>query len=168
MPKTLDTTLHKARLCYENGQIRQDNMNINRDKSKKFFDKHKLGFNPPPYRKQNNIFRANKNFNKSGTKPYVPAPNDNNPIAARGANATLIQIKWWKCNGPHYARDCKNKTNGVLHKLQEEPTIEDITGTLWIYVALDDRQVDHQATMVEIEGKILNTSISILIDLGAF
>ena len=33
--------------------------------------------------------------------------------------------------------------------------------------ALEDRQVDHQATMVEIEGKILNTYISILIDPGA-
>ena len=27
MPKTQDTTLHKAKLCYEHGQLRQDNMN---------------------------------------------------------------------------------------------------------------------------------------------
>ena len=54
-----------------------------------------------------------------------------------------------------------------MHNLQEEPTIEDIAGTLWIYAALDDQHADHQATMVEIEGKLLNTSISILIDLGA-
>ena len=37
-----------------------------------------------------------------------------------------------------------------------------------IYVALDGRQEDHQATMVEIEGKVSNTSFSILIDPGAF
>ena len=55
-----------------------------------------------------------------------------------------------------------------MHNLQEEPTIEDIAGTPRIYAVLDGRQADHQATMVEIEGKILNTSISILIDLGAF
>ena len=54
-----------------------------------------------------------------------------------------------------------------MHNLQKEPNIEDIAGTPWIYAALDGRQEDHQATMVEIEGKILNTSISILIDLGA-
>ena len=42
--------------------------------------------------------------------------------------------------------------------------IEDIVGTPRIYATLDGQQVDHQATMVEIEGKILNTSISILID----
>ena len=45
--------------------------------------------------------------------------------------------------------------------------IEDIVGTPRIYATLDGRQEDHQATMVEIKGKILNTSISILIDLDA-
>ena len=108
----------------------------------------------------------NKNFNKYGTKPYVPASNVNKPVAC-GANATLLKIKCWKCYRPHYARDCKNKTSGVLHKLQEEPTLEDITGTPWIYAALDGRHEYHKATMLEIDGKILNTFVSILIDLGA-
>ena len=99
-------------------------------------------------------------------KPYVPPDNVNKPISS-GAKDILLQIKYRKCSGPHYARDCKNKTNGVLHNLQEEPSVEDITRTPRIYAALDGRQEDHQATMVEIEGKILNTSISILIDPGA-
>ena len=55
-----------------------------------------------------------------------------------------------------------------MHNLQEEPTIEDIAGTPRIYAALDCRQEDHQAIMVEIEGKILNTSVSIRIDPGAY
>ena len=46
--------------------------------------------------------------------------------------------------------------------------VEDIVGTTRIYAALDGRQEDHHDTMVEIEGNILNASISILIDLGAF
>ena len=58
-------------------------------------------------------------------------------------------------------------TNGVLHNLQGKETIEDIAGTPWIQEALDGFQEDHQATMVEIEGMILNTSISILIDPSA-
>ena len=40
-------------------------------------------------------------------------------------------------------------------------------GTPRIYAALDGRQVNHQAMMVEIGGKILNTFVSILIDPGA-
>ena len=54
-----------------------------------------------------------------------------------------------------------------MHNLQEEPIVEDIAGTPWIYAALDGRQENHQAIMVEIEGKILNVSISILIDPNA-
>jgi len=36
-----------------------------------------------------------------------------------------------------------------------------------INVAIDGRQADHQSSLVEIEGKINNTRISILIDPGA-
>ena len=35
-----------------------------------------------------------------------------------------------------------------------------------IYAALEDRQADHQSTVVEVESKIVEQSISILIDLG--
>ena len=102
MPKTLDTTLHKARLCYDHGKLRQENMSRNRDKSKNFFDNCKTGSNQHPYKKKNNIFQLKKNFNKSGMKPYVTAYNVNKLVAS-GANATLLQVKCWKCSGPHYA-----------------------------------------------------------------
>ena len=46
--------------------------------------------------------------------------------------------------------------------------VEDIYETSWIYASLDGQQADHQATIVEIEGKILNTSISILNDPSAY
>ena len=77
MPKTLDTTLQKARLYYEHGKLQQENMNWNQDKYKKFFDNCKPRYNPQPYIKKNNRFPANTNFNKYGTKPYVPTPNGN-------------------------------------------------------------------------------------------
>ena len=47
-------------------------------------------------------------------------------------------------------------------------TINDITKNLPIINAtLEDRESGHQFTMLEVEGKISNTFISILIDLGA-
>ena len=89
MPKTLDTTLRKTILCYDHGQLRQENMNKNQDNSKNFSDNRKPRSNPQPYRKKNKNFQANKNFNKYGTKPYVPTSNLNKPIAS-GANSNLL------------------------------------------------------------------------------
>ena len=91
----------------------------------------------------------------------------NRPTANGGANVSLLQIKCWKFQGPHYSIDCTNKTNGVLHNLQEYPTVEDMASMPRIYAALDGRKADHQATMVEIKSKVSNTSISILIDPNA-
>ena len=45
--------------------------------------------------------------------------------------------------------------------------VQEKSSTPRIYGALDGQQEDHHATMVEIEGKVSNTSISILIDYGA-
>ena len=136
MRKTLDTTLHKASLYYQHGQLRQENLNQNWYKYKNFSDNCKPRCNPQPYRKKNNNFQVNKNFNKPGTKNYVLAANVNRPIAS-GANDTPLQIKCQKCGGPHYAKDFKNKKDGVLHNLKEEPNVEDIAGTPQIYAALD-------------------------------
>ena len=36
-----------------------------------------------------------------------------------------------------------------------------------IYAALEDRQADHQSTVVEVAGKIVEKSVSILIDPGS-
>ena len=36
-----------------------------------------------------------------------------------------------------------------------------------IYVALEDHQADHQSTMVEVAGKIVEQTVSILIDPGS-
>ena len=36
-----------------------------------------------------------------------------------------------------------------------------------VNVSLEYRQVDHQSTMLEVEGKVLNIHVSILIDSGS-
>ena len=52
--------------------------------------------------------------------------------------------------------------------LQEAYIVNDISKNLSrINVALEDRQEDHQFTMLEVEGKILNIHVSILIDSGS-
>ena len=49
--------------------------------------------------------------------------------------------------------------------MQEDSTVNDIAmNILRINVSLEDRQGDHQSTMLEVEGKILNIHASILIN----
>ena len=52
-----------------------------------------------------------------------------------------------------------------INMLQEASTVNDIAKNIpRINVALENRQTDHQSTMLEVEGKISNTYVSILID----
>jgi hypothetical protein len=80
-------------------------------------------------------------------------------------------LKCWECGEPHLRRIClglntKNRT--IVHNLQEASTVGDVGRSLHrINASIDNRQADHQSSVVEIEGKINNTQFSILIDLGA-
>ena len=52
--------------------------------------------------------------------------------------------------------------------LQEASTVNDIAKNIPIVnVSLEYRQADQQSTMLEVEGKILNIHVSILIDSGS-
>jgi hypothetical protein len=51
----------------------------------------------------------------------------------------------------------------IVHNIQEATTVEDMER---IYAALNDRQVEYQSNMIEVEGKIINQPIAILIDSG--
>ena len=74
-------------------------------------------------------------------------------------------------NGPHLYRNLPHNPNRKIttwNVLQEDSTINDVARNVpRIKVSLEDQQADHQSTMLEVEGKILNTIVSILIDSGA-
>jgi len=79
-------------------------------------------------------------------------------------------IQCWGCGGSHMRRDCPHQKDNSkrLNNIGESITVEDMAReTPRIYSALDDHQADHQATVVEIGGKIAMQSISILIDPGS-
>ena len=55
-----------------------------------------------------------------------------------------------------------------MHIIQEEETVGDVANEMpKINATLENRQEDHQTSMVEVQGMIQNQSISILIDPGA-
>jgi hypothetical protein len=50
-----------------------------------------------------------------------------------------------------------------MHNNQEATTVEDMGR---IYASLNDRQAEYRSNMIEVEGKIINHLVSILIDSG--
>jgi hypothetical protein len=52
----------------------------------------------------------------------------------------------------------------TMQNVQDSTTIEDMGR---IYASLDDQQEEYQSNMIEVEGKIINHPVAILIDSGA-
>ena len=66
-------------------------------------------------------------------------------------------------NCPHW-----NVNVSQLHNIQGAETVGQVARTIpRIYVALEDRKEDHQSIVVEVEGNIVEQSISVLIDPGS-
>ena len=77
-------------------------------------------------------------------------------------------LKFWGCGEPHLLRDCPHQNIQMIVRDREATTINDITRNIpTISVALENLQAEHQATMVEMEGKISDQSVTVLIDSGA-
>jgi hypothetical protein len=74
----------------------------------------------------------------------------------------------WRTTFAKKLSTCLNPTSRTtIHNLQEATTVGDMGKYIHkINVSLEGRQVDHQSTVVEIEGKIQNKQVSILIDPG--
>ena len=63
----------------------------------------------------------------------------------------------------HIVRDCPHRQRVATSKL----IVGDMGHSHRVFAAVDDRQVEHQATVIEATGIIGGSSISILFDLGA-
>ena len=67
-------------------------------------------------------------------------------------------------------RNCplENESARPTYNIQEEEIVGQVARAIpRIYAALEDRQADHQSTVVEVASKIVEQSVSILIDPGS-
>ena len=76
-------------------------------------------------------------------------------------------LEMWRT--PHAQKlSIENESARPTYNIQEAETVDQVARVVpRIYVALEDRQVDHQSTMVEVVDNIDEQSISILIDPGS-
>jgi predicted aspartyl protease len=76
-------------------------------------------------------------------------------------NYVMIKVKTQDC--PHRSEKVR-----TVHNVQQAKTVEDMGRSVpKIYAALNYKQAEFQSHMIEVEGKINNQPIGILIDSGA-
>ena len=107
------------------------------------------------------IIKNYKQQNPTATKERETPTAFNKNIAPREP------LKCWECGEPHYSKDCpiRKKNCNHVHSIQKVVTVGDMVRSMpRINLALENRQENHQTSMVEIEGMIKSHPISILID----
>jgi hypothetical protein len=153
-PRTLTETIRKAKYLYEKGKGRESLQKYWKDKKKEKSDQRRKGFKPPFNR---NI--PNKNQQDQSAKDESKREES---LGKRGRPP----IQCWGCKEDHMYKDFPHRKDKVktMHNIQEATTVEDMGR---IYASLEDRQAEYQSNMIEVEGKIINHHVSILIDSGA-
>jgi hypothetical protein len=79
-------------------------------------------------------------------------------------------LKCWGCGEAHMLREFPHRKNDTkrIYIFQEAIIVDDVAKSVpQIYVVVKNRQVDHQASIVELEGIITKQPISIMIDPGS-
>jgi hypothetical protein len=105
----------------------------------------------------------NKISPQSGNKPFGTTPGKND-------NPKKEPLKCCLCGEEHLLRDCPHRQHNSrrFYNIQEATTVNDVARSMpQIYETLDNKQADHQASVVDMEGMIVNHIVSILIDLGS-
>jgi hypothetical protein len=78
-------------------------------------------------------------------------------------------INCWGCEGDQIYKYCPHRGDKmrIVHRINQEEAIEDMGRSMpTIYATLDNIQADYQSHMIDVDGKIDNQPIAILIDYG--
>jgi hypothetical protein len=110
---------------------------------------------------------------KSVYQQNFPSHSGNKPLGStpeKTDNTKKGPLKSWGCEEEYFLRDCphRQQDNRSIYNIHKATTANDVARSMpRIYVPLDNKQDDHQASMVEMEGMIFNHHVSILIDPGS-
>eukprot|EP00253_Pinus_taeda_P020294 PITA_20294 len=170
-PRTMDEAIRKARICYQQSKQKGDSSNRkwNEKKNNKAVGNNKgsrSGGIKGSSKGQNSRAAPRSAFR---SKSIGETRMSEQPAKMDTEGITRPPVQCWGCGGPHYVKNCsQRKGTDQISQIHEASTVGDVGRSMpRINAALDDRQAEYQPTMVEFEGKILNLSISVLIDPGA-
>jgi hypothetical protein len=164
----LSEVLRKARMCYDQDKKRVEFPKTWKDKKQDRMNQRKKGYQPTPYQDATKSF-PRKDFHSNHPNTQGSGKLVNLGTKKFGDNSHK-ELKCWECGEPHLRRNCPRLIAAniiFVHNLQEASTVGDVGRSMhWINAAIDGRQADHQSSVVEIEGKINDTRISVLVDPG--
>jgi hypothetical protein len=91
-----------------------------------------------------------------------------NSFRNQSHNSAPVQsrIACWRCEGPHYERDCLELQSGFVHREGKAP-MGRASSSHHIHAAVNNRQAEHQSTVVESSGTLNHINVKILFDSGA-
>jgi hypothetical protein len=75
-------------------------------------------------------------------------------------------VTCWGCGGPHYQHDCPELQSGFVHREGKSP-MGRASSSHHIYTTVNNRQAEHQSTVVESSGTLNHINVKILFDSGA-
>jgi hypothetical protein len=150
-PKTLEEEIRRDKFIYDRHRGRTTFQKAWEDKKKGNMEQRKKGHKPP-------IFK-----NTSQGNPTQHAPKMTETLGKRPRRQP---IKCWDCEGDHMYKYFPHRGErvNIVHNVQHDDTIEDMGRSMTrIYATLEKKKVEFHSDMIEVEGKINDQPISILI-----
>jgi hypothetical protein len=151
-PKTLEETIRREKCLYDQQKGKPTFQKSWEDK-RKFKREQRQKGNKPPFLR--NIPQGQPVLRESGMAE----------IGGQMPRQTSMQC--WGCKEDHKYRYFPHKKDKlkVVHNVQQAEIVEDMgRGVPRIYASLDNKQVEFQSHMIEVEGMINNHAFTILID----
>ena len=166
----MDEVVRKERLCYEKFKGKNEQAkNLQKEEKGDSSGKRKK----PKYLKKFGRNHQRNKFNKTGENQTAQSQTRSKQMNGNNKRDGTVKmrehLKCWGCGEPHLLRDFPHRNIQATQVLREATTVNGVARNIpKISTALEDRQEEHQSTMVEVEGMIADQSISVLIDPGEY
>ena len=170
-PKTLYEAMRKAKLTYDQSKSKSEYpFNFKRKDGNGFKKREFKPFNNKHKSFQKNAFKDKQPTLRTEYKqPMRTTEYKDTTFNKKNEEIKREPLQCWGCGGSHFYRDCPHKKdNRNIHTVREAATVGEVARNIpQISAALDNHQADFQPSMIEVEGKILEKPVSILIDSGS-
>lgn len=158
---SLEVAIRKLKNCYEQSKHKAK-PKLDFKRNEKFNGKW------PPKRRRPKDESEKENVSSYKKFNVVEKGEGSQPVEQQNIGDGRGPLQCWICGKYHYNKGCQLYQGGRPHiyNAQEAQTIGDVGHSIpWIYAAMDNKKTNHQASIIEMEEKLCDKVIPILIDI---